>query len=100
MVPPYHYHHQALEMFVGGWVFPADWQFQHNGVLDVLLALQVQRIKGVIHTTQGWLAINLSALDASLNSCPPSLDSRLEIISQQEIEWQALEESLMLAAHR
>jgi hypothetical protein len=98
--PPYHYHQQALDCFVGGWIFPAHWQFEHNALLEMLLALQAQRIKGVVHTTQGWLSINLTALDASFNSCPPSLDSRLEIISQQEITWQHLEESLMLVAHR
>ncbi|HQV79689.1 MAG TPA: GTP-binding protein [Agitococcus sp.] len=98
--PPYHYHQQALDCFVGGWIFPAHWQFEHNALLEMLLALQAQRIKGVVHTTQGWLSINLTALDASFNSCPPSLDSRLEIISQQEITWQHFEESLMLVAHR
>lgn len=98
--PPYHYHQQALDCFVGGWIFPAHWQFEHNALLEMLLALQAQRIKGFVHTTQGWLSINLTALDASFNSCPPSLDSRLEIISQQEITWQHLEESLMLVAHR
>lgn len=95
MVPPYHYHHQALETFVGGWVFPADWQFQHNGVLDVLLALQVQRIKGVIHTHQGWLNINITPWDMSMTSRGEGTDNRLEIISQQLIDWEALELALM-----
>lgn len=95
IVPPYHYHHQALEMFVGGWVFPADWQFQHNGVLDVLLALQVQRIKGVVHTSQGWLNINITPWDMSMTSRGEGADNRLEIISQQSIDWEALELALM-----
>lgn len=95
IVPPYHYHHQALETFVGGWVFPADWQFQHNGVLDVLLALQVQRIKGVVHTSQGWLNINITPWDMSMTSRGEGADNRLEIISQQSIDWEALELALM-----
>ena len=82
-------------MFVGGWVFPADWQFQHNGVLDVLLALQVQRIKGVIHTNQGWLNINITPWDMSMTSRGEGADNRLEIISQQSIDWEALELALM-----
>jgi len=98
--PPYHYHQQALDCVVGGWIFPADWQFEHHALLDVLFALQAQRIKGVIHTTQGWLSINLTALDANFTSCASSNDSRLEIISQQEFDWQTLEESLMLVVHR
>jgi G3E family GTPase len=93
--PPYHYHQQALDCFVGGWIFPAHWQFEHTQLLDLLLSLKVQRVKGVIHTNQGWLSINLTALDANFNSCPPSLDSRLEIISQEDVAWQVLESALI-----
>lgn len=93
--PPYHYHQQALNTYVGGWVFPAEWQFDHNALLDVLLALKVQRIKGVIHSSQGWLAINVTALDVSFNSCGQGLDSRLEIISEQELEWDELGQGLL-----
>lgn len=93
--PPYHYHQQALDTYVGGWIFPADWQFDHHGLLDALFAIQSQRIKGVIHTNQGWLAINLTAVDASFNSCAESLDSRLEIISTDNIDWSALEQALL-----
>lgn len=93
--PPYHYHQQALDSFVGGWVFPAQWQFEHNDLLELLFALKAQRVKGVIHTNQGWLTINLTALDATFNSCAPSNDSRLEIISQQDIAWQTLENALI-----
>lgn len=93
--PPYHYHEQALETFVGGWVLPADWQFDHNALLDVLFALKVMRIKGVVHTTQGWLNINVTALDANFNSREAGVDSRLEIINDQELDWAGLEQRLL-----
>ena len=93
--PPYHYHHQALESYVGGWVFPADWQFQHHGLLDVLLALTVQRIKGVIQTDSGWLNINITPWDMTMTSRGQGADNRLEIISQAAIDWEALEQALM-----
>lgn len=92
---PYHYHQQALESVVGGWVFPPEWQFEHNRCLDVLFSWQYQRIKGIIHTTQGWLAINLTPLDATITSCVPSLDTRLEVISSDEIAWPILEAELL-----
>lgn len=93
--PPYHYHHQALATHVGGWVFPADWQFDHNGLLDLLFALAASRIKGVINTSQGWLNINLTPLDAGFSSRSAGVDSRLEIISEQEPDWALLEQRLM-----
>jgi G3E family GTPase len=93
--PPYHYHQQALDCFVGGWIFPEQWQFEHNKLLDLLFSLKAQRIKGVIHTTQGWLSINLTALDANFNSCAANSDSRLEIISQEDMAWQVLESALI-----
>jgi len=96
--PPYHYHQQALDTHVGGWIFPADWQFDHHGLLDCLFAIKAQRIKGVINTNQGWLAINFTVVDASFNSCAESLDSRLEIISADDLDWSALEQAL-LAIH-
>ncbi|PTQ90413.1 CobW family GTP-binding protein [Agitococcus lubricus] len=92
---PYHYHQRALETEVGGWVFPASWQFNHNALLDVLFALTTLRIKGVMHTQEGWLAINLTPLDASLNSTHEAYDSRLEIISEQPIDWSTLERELL-----
>lgn len=95
IVPPYHYHHYALATFVGGWVFPAAWQFQHNFLLDVLLALKVERIKGVLHTDNGWLNINITALDMTMTSRSEGADNRLEIISQTDIDWQVLEQSLI-----
>lgn len=93
--PPYHYHQQALDTHVGGWVFPVDWQFEHQVLLDVLFAISAQRIKGVIHTTQGWLAINLTNYDATLNSSVANNDSRLEIISSDKIAWQEIEKALL-----
>ncbi len=94
--PPYHYHSQALAMEVGGWIFPADWQFSHNALLDVLFALNVERIKGVIHTDSGWLNINVTKQDASFNSRTAGADNRLEVISHHAVDWQALEDALLL----
>ena len=93
--PPYHYHQQALDTYVGGWIFPVDWQFEHHALMDLLFAIKAQRVKGVIHTNQGWLAVNLTAVDASFNSCAESFDSRLEIISVDNIDWSALEQALL-----
>ena len=39
--------------------------------------------------------MNLTAVDASFNSCAESFDSRLEIISANDVDWSALEQALL-----
>lgn len=94
-IPPYHYHQLVLDLEVGGWVFPADWRFRHNDLLNLLFACRADRIKGVIHTDQGWLEVNLTGLDAGLHSRSPSADSRLELIVSGGADWEALEKQLL-----
>ena len=43
-------------------------------------------------------SVNFTVVDASFNSCAESLDSRLEIISADDLDWSALEQAL-LAIH-
>jgi G3E family GTPase len=93
--PPYHYHQAALDREVGGWVFPADWRFRHNDLLNLLFACRADRIKGVFHTDQGWLEVNLTGLDAGLHSRHPSGDSRIELIVSGGTDWEAMEKQLL-----
>lgn len=93
--PPYHYHQSALGREVGGWVLPPDWCFDHDALLNLLFTLRADRVKGVIHTSRGWLSINLSGQDAAIGTAPERGDSRLEIIAEAALDWPALEEKLM-----
>lgn len=95
--PPYHYSQEALERTVGGWVFPKDWVFGHNALLDVLFNIRgAERVKGVFHTEQGWIFFNATALETAVNSSNYSADSRLEVIAPLPgPDWGALESALL-----
>lgn len=78
---PYRYHDQQQGMMVGGWRLPAQWQLRFYQLQDWLLTLpDWQRIKGVVHTTEGWQQLNLTPDSLSITSTEAQLDSRLEII--------------------
>ncbi len=96
--PPYHYHEQALERWVGGWILPADWCFRHDDLLNVLLAWRgLERLKGVFHTDRGWIHFNATALDLAVKSSEYRADNRVEAISTQPVDWAAAEQALLSA---
>jgi hypothetical protein len=66
---------------VAGWCLPADWQFEQQALIDCLLsAPDWQRIKAVMQTEQGWLAINFTPMQLNYHSHAGFGDNRLEII--------------------
>ena len=78
---PYRYHNQQLGMMVGGWRLPNTWQWDLSELQDWLLSLpDWQRIKGILHTTQGWQRLNFTPDSLTVTQTSPQLDSRLEII--------------------
>ena len=78
---PYRYQQTGLDHQVCGWQFPAETQFDSMKLLDWLFSLQHwQRIKGVLHTEQGWLSLNLLPGKIGFQSHPGHVDNRLEII--------------------
>lgn len=96
--PPYHYVTQALEHEVGGWIFPAAWQFQHDPLLTVLIAMQLAgatRVKGVFNTDKGWIFFNATAQDLAIRSSEYRADNRVELISAEALDWAAHEQNLL-----
>lgn len=99
--PPYHYVEQALEHEVAGWCLPPDWQFdQHKLIQCLLKATDWLRIKGVLHTEQGWIAINFTPTQLNYQSHDGLSDNRLEVIVSKknpafEQDWQAFEQQLL-----
>ena len=78
---PYHYYDQQQNMLVGGWRLPAQWIVDFNNLKPWLLKLpDWQRIKGVVHTSEGWLQLNFTPDSLTINSASAQTDSRLEII--------------------
>lgn len=94
--PPFHYSEELPQAAIAGWVFPRDWQFAHDALLNVLFGIQdTMRVKGVFHTDKGWIFFNATRHETAINSEVARADSRLEIIAAQARDWPALEAALL-----
>jgi G3E family GTPase len=77
-----------------GWVINNDRVFDSTRLIELLKKLCVERIKAVIHTNEGWLAINLTTDEREIREIDPRPDSRLEIIHSEPLDWQDVDEEL------
>ena len=103
---PYRYHETQQDIVVAGWRLPADYILNADKLQDWLLTLpNWQRIKGVLHTSNGWLQINFTPDSLSTKTVSVQADSRLEIILQTstgqedaievKLDWEAYDHELM-----
>lgn len=89
---PYRYHDQQQDIFqqsvsLGGWRLPEHWVFDADALQQWLLALpHWQRIKGVVHTSDGWLQLNFTPDSLTMTTTSAQVDSRLEIILLSEAD--------------
>lgn len=96
LAPPCHYHERALGRELAGWLFPADWVFRHDALISVLYGLQgIERLKGVFHTEQGWIFVNLTARDALVKNQSAGTDSRVEVIASTALDWAGFEAAML-----
>lgn len=80
---PYRYHEEQQDFQLAGWRLPAHYILNADDLQNWLLALpNWQRIKGVVHTSDGWLQINFNPGSLTTRTINPQTDSRLEIILQ------------------
>ena len=103
---PYCYHEQQQDIILAGWRLPAHYVFNADKLQNWLLKLpNWQRIKGVIHTSDGWLQMNFTPDSLTTSAVSAQLDSRLEVILQEgteqedmidaKIDWEAYDRELM-----
>lgn len=98
ITPPYHYSEVLPEAAIAGWVFPRDWVFSHDALLNVLFGIHgAMRVKGVFNTDKGWIFFNATRHETAVNSEPSRADSRLEVIVAAARDWPALEAALLAA---
>lgn len=82
---PYRYHETQQELQLAGWRLPAHYILKADELQSWLLTLpNWQRIKGVVHTSDGWLQINFTPDSLTTSTVSAQVDSRLEIILQLE----------------
>lgn len=78
-----------------GWEFPPGWQFNAAALKDLLNTLQIPRIKGIVHTTEGWRLFNRMRTTVSIEAMPESSSSRLEMIHTENVNWDDIETQLL-----
>jgi len=84
---PYRYHEEQQDFQLAGWRLPAHYILNADDLQNWLLALpNWQRIKGVVHTSDGWIQINFNPGSLTTKTIDPQTDSRLEIILQLDTE--------------
>jgi G3E family GTPase len=79
-----------------GWIFDAETCFDTIGILEWARLAPVDRVKGVMRTPDGLVRINRQGADFFIetqNVAPP--DSRIELISAVNTDWNALQASLL-----
>lgn len=80
---PYRYHEKQQDILLAGWHLPAEYILKADDLQNWLLNLpNWQRIKGVIHTSDGWLQINFTPDSLTTSTVDAQVDSRLEVILQ------------------
>lgn len=93
---PWHYQQQALGRHSAGWQLPPQWQFDHDRLLVWVLGLKGwERLKGVLHTNRGWLALNMTPASLGVTAHSGHEDNRLEIIADHALAWAELERGLL-----
>ncbi|WP_020410802.1 CobW family GTP-binding protein [Hahella ganghwensis] len=80
-----------------GWIFPDSYQFDPVQVLSLLYGLGAIRAKAVLHTSESWLSINAEDGVITTSSLAEGQTSRLEIIHDTHLDWQAIETQLIAA---
>lgn len=78
---PYRYHDEQQGMLLAGWRLPSHWMFAVNELQQWLLQLpNWQRIKGVVHTSDGWQQLNFTPDSLTITTTSAQIDSRIEVI--------------------
>ncbi|AJJ63076.1 CobW family GTP-binding protein [Yersinia aldovae] len=79
-----------------GWVFNVDTIFDTVPLLEWVRLNPAERVKGVMRITEGTLVINRQGADLKIETRQtPPLDSRIELISATEIDWNTLQHKLL-----
>lgn len=77
-----------------GWRIDARWVFDAQRLQELLQAVHADRIKGVLRTDAGWLAVNRDADGGAWQPAPARSDSRLEMVSHTPLDAQRIDAAL------
>lgn len=87
---------QGQGYFSCGWIFDFETSFTTIELLEWVRLSPVERIKGVMRIPEGSLIVNRQGLDLHIETRPIApVDSRIELISAIEADWNKLQSSLL-----
>ncbi len=92
--------HQGEGLYACGWCFAADWCFDFDALMSLCEATPSLRLKAVMITADGILAINRLETELNLAELDDALDSRIEFISRERLDWDAIEKQILRAGRR
>ncbi|CNB85837.1 CobW family GTP-binding protein [Yersinia pseudotuberculosis] len=79
-----------------GWVFDANTVFDTVPLLEWVRLNPAERVKGVMRIPEGTLMVNRQGNDLQIDTRQiPPLDSRIELISATDIDWNVLQHDLL-----
>lgn len=82
--------------FSCGWIFGAEVVFDFDSLFSVLSDITAERVKGVLNTSTGCYAFNVSNGVVSVNQVTlEGFESRIEVIDSQLLPWEQLEQVLI-----
>jgi G3E family GTPase len=84
--------HTASDISSKGWVFGPEVVFERTRLEQFLRSGSILRLKGIFHTTVGWLAFNRRDNDMTVSSTAYRRDSRVEVFGAPD--WTAYEVGL------
>jgi hypothetical protein len=83
-----------------GWLFGAEVTFDFDQLYSVLSALTAERVKGVVNTSNGCMAYNISHGVVSVNELSlEGFETRIEVIDSSLLPWDELEQVLLTIAN-
>ncbi len=87
---------EAGEYSSCGWIFDAETLFDTAGILDWARLAPVDRVKAVVRIKEGTLRVNRQGNDLHIETLGTApLDSRIELISRDTCDWNALQSVLL-----
>lgn len=81
-----------------GWIFDSETCFSTAALLDWVRLSPVERVKGVMRIPEGTIVFNRQGFDLKIETQPVApVDSRVELISNTEADWNELQQILLKA---
>jgi len=79
-----------------GWVFDQQTRFDTIGLLEWIRLSPIERIKCVMHISEGTLMVNRQGSDLHIETRPGEpMDSRIELINPSLADWNTLQSELL-----